>query len=273
MATKNDFKIFDELHSISRRETCSLEQINKDHGTNFPITAAYTEAWDDYNTDYELLKLSENCIEGDFFMKKMPSFETFVNKYNVVNTKSKRKFIVSTHSGVTKMPTLEEPTKITIPEVKLDTEEKLELEKIPLEDAFKTPTEEIMEGIKKVKIYGTSFNKAIEKYAKENNINLKNSVVFVPSEKAISNKELNGNLLRKHIFSNKKDVISSMQLWKRSINIKHSMYDANDLFLVNLDNERVKIGQIPYIFKDAQKYYNCSDNICYFIQLVGKRHL
>ena len=40
MATKNDFKIFDELHSISRKEIYSLEQINKDLGTNFPITAA-----------------------------------------------------------------------------------------------------------------------------------------------------------------------------------------------------------------------------------------
>ena len=206
-------------------------------------------------------------------MKKMPSFETFVNKYDVINTKSKRKFIVSTHSGVTKMPTLEEPNKVSIPEIKVDKKEKLELEKIPLDDAFKTPTQEIMEGIKKVKIYGTTFNKAIQKYAKENNINLKNSVVFVPSEEAITNKDLNGNLLRKHIFNNKTDVISSMQLWKRSINIKHNMYDANDLFLVNIDNERVKIGKIPYIFKDAQKYYNCTNDTCYYIQLVGKRHL
>ena len=51
-------------------------------------------------------------------------------------------------------------------------------------------------------------------------------------------------------------------------------YDANDLFVLNIDKERVKVGGIPYIFKEAEKYYNWKEkDVQFSIKLVGKRFL
>ena len=50
-------------------------------------------------------------------------------------------------------------------------------------------------------------------------------------------------------------------------------YDASDLFVLDIDKNRVKVGNIPYIFKEAEKYYGVKDDEETFIKLVGKRHL
>ena len=51
------------------------------------------------------------------------------------------------------------------------------------------------------------------------------------------------------------------------------MYEASDLFVINVDNEKVKVASIPYIFKEAEKYYDYKGTNMYKINLIGKRHL
>ncbi len=273
MSFDNDIKIFDEYHTVCREVALSLKQANDDLGTKFAINSATNNAWTDYNADYTQLKLQENVIEGEWLTERMPSFKNYMEKHEAVK-QPKRKFFISTHSGVTSMERLEkEVSKVVIQDME-DEANELELETIPLEDAFKTPAEEVMEEISKKKAYGDDFEKGMLKYAAEKNINLQNAVVFVPNKAALEGKVINEQLLRSHIFPNKLSVIETLEIWKKTLGNRSMHYDASDLFVVDIDKNRVKVGNIPYIFKEAEKYYGVKDDDkAFIIKLVGKRHL
>ena len=266
----NCIKIFDEYHTVCQNETLPLTECNSKFGTKFRVTDNFKKAWDDYDTDYELLKLQENVVEGEWLSERMPSFNGYLAKYKQ-STPNKKKFFISTHSGVTKVTEVLEKVKII--DDKLDEEEELELQEVETEDAFKTPTDEIMKEIERKKTYGTNFLTATSHYAKQKNINLNNFVVFVPTEEAVKDSEFTENFIRKHLFPNKDNILESLRLWKESLNVKNKMYDASDLFVLNVDNQRVKINTIPYIFKDANKYYKKNVANTYNIRLVGLRTL
>lgn len=266
----NCIKIFDEYHIVCQNYTLSLKECNSKFGTKFTVSDNLKKAWEDYDTDYELLKLQENVVEGEWLSERMGSFSGYIAKYKQ-NTPSKKKFFISTHSGVTKVSEVLEKVKIVDDD--LDHEEELELQQVLTEDAFKTPTDEIMKEIERKKTYGTDFLSAINKYVNQKKIDLNNFVVFVPTEEAVQNREITENFLRKHLFPNKDNILESLRLWKESLNVKNKMYDASDLFVLNVDSDRVKINTIPYIFKDANKYYKKNISNVYHIRLVGRRTL
>ena len=272
MSLENDIIIFDDYHTVCQTNTISLTDSNKKLNTNFKIDQKTTAAWTEYNDAYEHLKLQENLIDGEWLTERMPSFKTFLQQHDAFN-QTKKKFFVSTHSGITAMEQVV-PEKVSLPVEEMEEEaEQLSLEEIPLEDAFKTPTEEVMENIMKKKTYGTNFEQACYKYASEKNINLVDMVAFIPTQKALENKVINEDIIRKHLFPNKRNVIETMKLWKKALQENNKHYSAMDLFILSVNDIRVKVGNIPYIFKDAENYYHSNENKCYIIKLIGKRHL
>ena len=273
MSLDNDVKIFDEYHTVCREVALSLKQANHDLGTTFALTSATSNAWRDYNADYTQLKLQENVIEGEWLTERMPTFKNYLEKHEAVK-QPKRKFFISTHSGVTSMESLEkEVEKVVIEDMEEEAND-LKSETIPFEDAFKTPAEEVMEEISKKKAYGDDFLEAMLKYTGEKDVNITNAVVFVPNEAALEGKVINEQLLRSHIFPNKVSVVETLQIWKKTLGNKSMHYDASDLFVLDIDKNRVKVGNIPYIFKEAEKYYGVKDDEeTFIIKLVGKRHL
>ena len=64
-----------------------------------------------------------------------------------------------------------------------------------------------------------------------------------------------------------------MQLWKKALQENNKHYSAMDLFILSVNDTRVKVGNIPYVFKDAENYYHSNEKKCYIIKLIGKRHL
>lgn len=275
MSLDNDIKIFDEYHTVCRDTALSLAQANKDLNTQFVLNKATKSAWDDFSAEYEQLKMEENVVEGEWMCDRMPSFKEFLQKHEAIK-QPRRKFFISTHSGVTSMANLEkELEKVSLPMEEVESEEEhLKEEQIPLEDAFTTPEEEVLSEIRKKKTYGDDFELAINKYAEETDIDLSNCVVFVPSPQALQGVLLQEHVLRKHIFPNKSSVVETMKIWKQSLNHASMHYDANDLFVLNIDKERIKVGGIPYIFKEAEKYYDWKDDDVQFsIKLIGKRFL
>jgi len=266
----NCVKIFDEYHTVCQNYTLPLKECNTKFSTNFVVDDNLRSAWEDYETDYELLKLQENVVEGEWLSERMDSFKEYMNKYQV-NKPTKKKFFISTHSGVTKVTEVLE--KVTIPDEALDEEEELELEQVPTQDAFQTPTEEIMQEIKKKQTYGKDFLQGLRKYSREKDIDLSNYVIFIPTEASIDNTDITETIIRKHLFPDKDNILESLKLWKESLNVKNKMYDASDLFVLNIDEERVKINRIPYIFKDVDKYYRKNLKTFYNIRLIGQRTL
>lgn len=272
MSVENDITIFDDYHTVCQTTAISLKDSNSKLNTNFKLDRKTMNAWKEYSSEYEQLKLQENLIDGEWLTERMPSFKTFLQKHDAFN-QTKKKFFVDTHSGITAMEQVA-PEKISLPMEEMEEEAKqLKLEKIPLEDAFKTPAEEVMENIMKKKNYGTDFEQACYKYTSENNIDLTNMVAFIPTKKALEDKVINEDFIRKHLFPNKNSVIETMKLWKQALQEKNKHYSAHDLFVVSINDERVKVGNIPYIFKDAENYYDSNEEKCYIIKLIGKRHL
>lgn len=268
----SNVKIFDEYHKICRVNTLTLQQCNAEFNTTFPNNKATQNAWKQYSDDFENLKMQENVIEGEWLTEHMESFRTYLEKNDAMEC-SKRKFFIGTQSGINKLPTMTEK-KVSIPlEETLKEEEELKLEEIPLDDAFKTPAEEVMNDIMKNKSYGSDFVVALKSYCDEKHIALESMIAFVPSKQALSGKELKEDFLRAHLFPNKDTAIETMQLWKKTLNVKNSMYDANELYILNIDKQRVKVGTIPYIFKDAEKYEKEQGDSMYVINLIGKRCL
>lgn len=266
----NCVKIFDDYHTVCQNDTLTLKECNTKFNTNFVIDSSLTSAWEDYDTDYELLKLQENVVDGEWLSERMGSFKEYMDKYQV-NKPSKKKFFISTHSGVTKVTEVLE--KITIPDEALDEEEELELQQVVTQDAFQTPSEEIMQEIKKKQNYGSDFLQGVNKYAEEMDIDLSNFVIFIPSKVSIDGTDVTETIIRKHLFPGKNNILESLKLWKESLNVKNKMYDASDLFVLNIDNERVKINKIPYVFKDVDNYYRKDIKTVYNIRLIGQRTL
>jgi hypothetical protein len=269
-------KIFDEYHTICRTETLSLRDANAKFNTSFPINSATQKAWQEYAADFEQLKLQENVIDGEWLTERMKSYQTYLEKHEATEP-NKRKFFIGTQSGITKLPELkiENKTtqKVSIPLEEAEKEEAaLEQEEIPIEDAFTTPSDEVMQTILKNKSYGQDFEQAAKAYMKEKDVSIHDKLLFVPSKEALKNKLLTEDIILPHIFPNKNSVIETMHLWKKTLNLKNNMYNANELYVLNYSNQRVKVGEIPYIFKDADKYTNASGNM-YVVNLVGKRHL
>ena len=275
MSLDNDIKIFDEYHTVCRDEALSLAKANKDLGTQFNLSKASQDAWNDFSNAYDELKMAENVVTGEWMCDRMPSFKEFLQKHEAIK-QPRRKFFISTHSGITSMEKVEkELEKVSLPMEEVESEEEhLKEEDIPLQDAFTTPEEEVLSEIMKKKVYGNNFEEAIENYAKEADIDLTNCVVFIPSKEALHEILLQEHVLRKHIFPNKTSVVDTMKIWKQSLSHASMHYDANDLFVLNIDKERVKVGGIPYIFKEAEKYYNWKEkDVQFSIKLVGKRIL
>lgn len=269
---RNDAKIFDDYHTVSRDKVLSLEECNDQFQTKFSISNRSKLAWQDYNIDYEELKMAENVIEGEWLTTRMPSILEYLQKHDAIQQK-KRRFVVDTHSGVTDMKPVE-VEKVTIPVEDLEVEaEELKMEKITLEDAFVTPAEEVKANIDRNKSYGKTFELAVANYAKEKKLDWSDHIVFVPSEEALESKVINEALIRKHVFPQKNSVIETASIWKKTLNVKNNMYDANDLFVINIDAEKVKVSSIPYIFKEAQRYESYRGEEMYKVNLVGKRHL
>ena len=71
--SNNDFKIFDEYHSICRDSVLTLQACNEQFSTNFPITSNSNSAWKEYSNDFDELILSENVIDGEWLTTKMSS--------------------------------------------------------------------------------------------------------------------------------------------------------------------------------------------------------
>lgn len=271
--SKSDIKIFDEYHSICRDDAISLKACNDQFSTHFELNNNSKAAWNEYCTDYEDLKLAENVIDGEWLTSKMPSISAYLKKHNALQSK-KRQFVIDTYSGVNEVKELK-TDKVTIPMEEMEVEAKeLKMEKINLEDAFTTPTEEVENEIMKLKnsSYGNTFEAALEAYRKEDNtIDWKNAVVFMPSQEAVSGKEITKDFIRNHVFPDKEGIVESLNLWKKTLHVKNSLYDANDLFVLNVDTKKVKIHKIPYVFKDLKKGVASADALK--VRLVGKRYL
>ena len=235
--SKSDIKIFDEYHSICRDNAISLKNCNEKFSTHFELNNNSKAAWDAYCRDYEDLKLAENVIDGEWLTSKMPSMFTYLKKHNALQAK-KRQFVIDTHSGVNDVKELN-TEKVTIPMEELEVEAKeLKMEKINLEDAFTTPAEEVEKEIAKL-TYGTTFEAALEAYRKEDNtLDWKDTVVFMPSQEAVSGKEITKEFIRNHLFPDKKSIVESLNLWKKTLHVKNSLYDANDLFVLNVDGKK-----------------------------------
>lgn len=275
MSIHNDVKIFDEYHTVARSTALTLEECNDKFSTAFDVTNNSKLAYQAYAQAYEDLKLSENVIEGEWLTTRMSSLMDYLNQFDAIQQK-KRNFIVDTHSGVTDIKKLNTRvnTRVTIPMEEAEQEANdLKMEKINLEDAFTTPQEEVENEIQEKKSYGKTFEAALDNYVKESNLDWSNHVAYIPTKEAISNKIITKQLIRKHIFPNKNSVIETIKLWKQTLNMKNNMYDASDLFVINVDNEKVKVASIPYIFKEAEKYYDYKGTNMYKINLIGKRHL
>ena len=273
MMSKSDIKIFDEYHSVCRDATISLKACNEKFETHFELNNNSKAAWDEYCTDYEDLKLAENVIDGEWLTSKMPSMSTYLKKHNALQSK-KRQFVIDTYSGVNEVKELN-TEKVTIPMEELEVEAKeLKMEKINLEDAFVTPAEEVQNEIMKLKnpSYGSTFEAALEAYRKEDNtIDWEDAVVFLPSQEAVAEKEITKDFIRNHVFPDKQGIVESLNLWKKTLHVKNSLYDANDLFVLNVDTKKVKIHKIPYVFKDLEKKGASADALK--VRLVGNRHL
>jgi len=95
----------------------------------------------------------------------------------------------------------------------------------------------------------------------------------VPTQEALEGKVITKDFIRKHVFPDKDSIIESANLWKKTLHVKNTLYDANDLFVLNVDGKKVKVGSIPYVFRDVEKYTSASSDQLYEIHLVGKRHL
>jgi len=271
--SKSDIKIFDEYHSICRDNAISLDGCNEKFSTHFELSNNSKAAWDEYCSDYEDLKLAENVIDGEWLTSKMPSMSTYLKKHNALQAK-KRQFVIDTHSGVNDVKELN-TEKVTIPMEELEVEAKeLKMEKINLEDAFTTPKQEVENEIMKLKnpSYGSTFEAALEAYRKEEtSINWKDAVVFMPSQEAIEGKAITKEFIRSHVFPDKEGIVESLNLWKKTLHVSNNLYHANDLFILNVDAKKVKIHNIPYVFKDLKKRGASSDALK--VRLVGKRHL
>ena len=271
--SQNDVKIFDEYHTVARDQVMSLEECNKQFSTNFPITNRSKLAWQDYSSDYESLKMSENCIEGEWLTTHMSSLMQYLKKHDAIQQK-KRHFVVDTHSGVTDLQALPVPEKVKIPVEDLEVEaNSLKMEKIKLEDAFTTPADEVEAEINKNKSYGKNFVTALENYRSEKKIDWTNHLAFIPTEKSLLDKVINEELLLKHVFPDKNSVVETAMLWKKTLHVKNSLYNASDLFIVNSHNEKTKISDIPYIFKELENYETCKGTDMYTVRLIGERHL
>ena len=280
MSIKNDVKIFDEYHTVARSDALTLEECNEKFSTNFNITNNSKLAYQAYANEYNDLKLSENIIEGEWLTTRMPSLMDFLKKHEAIQ-QTKRSFIVDTHSGATEIKRLNTKAveRVTIPMEDLEQEaNELKMEKINLEDAFTTPQQEVEKDIteraRKNKSYGKTFEVALGNYVKKHSaIDWSDHVVYIPTAEALSNTVINEELIQRHMFPNKHSVIETIQLWKKTLNMTNSMYNAGDLFLLNAKKEKVQVESIPYIFKDAEKYYNYKGKEMYTIKLIGKRHL
>lgn len=273
MMSKSDIKIFDEYHSICRDAVISLKDCNDKFSTHFELNNNSKAAWDEYCTDYEDLKLAENVIDGEWLTSKMPSMSAYFKKHNALQAK-KRQFVIDTHSGVNEVKELK-TDKVTIPMEEMEVEAKeLKMEKINLEDAFTTPKQEVENEIMKLKnpSYGNSFEAALAAYKQQDKtISWKDCLIFVPTQEALEGKVITKELIRNHIFPDKQGIVESLNLWKKTLHVKNSLYDANDLFVLNVDGKKLKIHKIPYVFKDLEKKEASSDALQ--VRLVGKRHL
>ena len=271
--SKSDIKIFDEYHSICRDAVISLKDCNDKFSTHFELNNNSKAAWDEYCTDYEDLKLAENVIDGEWLTSKMPSMSAYFKKHNALQTK-KRQFVIDTHSGINDVKELK-TDKVTIPMEELEVEAKeLKMEKINLEDAFTTPTEEVQNEIMKLKnpSYGNTFEAALEAYRKEDEtIDWKDTVVFMPAQEAIAGKAITKDFIRSHVFPDKIGIVESLNLWKKTLHVSNNLYHADDLFILNVDGKKLKIHKIPYVFKDLEKKEASLDALK--VRLVGKRHL
>lgn len=268
--SKSDIKIFDEYHSICRDDAISLKACNDQFSTHFELNNNSKAAWNEYCTDYEDLKLAENVIDGEWLTSKMPSISAYLKKHNALQSK-KRQFVIDTHSGVNDVKELN-TEKVTIPMEELEVEAKeLKMEKINLEDAFTTPAEEVEKEIAKL-TYGTTFEAALAAYKQQDKtISWKDCLIFVPTQEALEGKVITKELIRNHIFPDKQGIVESLNLWKKTLHVKNSLYDANDLFVLNVDAKKVKIHKIPYVFKDLEKKGASADALK--VRLVGNRHL
>ena len=130
------------------------------------------------------------------------------------------------------------PEKVKIPVEDLEVEaNSLKMEKIKLEDAFTTPADEVQAEINRNKSYGKNFVTALENYRSEKKLDWTNHLTFIPTEKSLLDKVINEELLLKHVFPDKNSVVETAMLWKKTLHVKNSLYNASDLFIVNSHNE------------------------------------
>jgi len=269
--SKSDFKIFDEFHSVCRDAAMTLKACNDKFSTNFALSSNSKDAWDEYCTDYEELKMAENVIDGEWLTRKMPSISTYLNKHNALQAK-KRQFVVDTHSGITDIKELKTVEKVRLPMEELEEEANtLKMEKINLEDAFTTPKEEVEKEIAKL-TYGTTFEAALAAYKQQDKtISWKDCLIFVPTQEALEGKVITKDFIRKHVFPDKQGIVESLNLWKKTLHVSNNLYDANDLFILDVDGKKLKIHKIPYVFKDLEKKEASAGVLK--VRLVGKRYL
>jgi len=291
-------KKFDAYHQRARSKPLTLQEANNKLGCKFVVLSADVQkAYADYKRHYTKIIMEENCAPGEPIQQRMLSFKHFLDKENLLQSgREQRKMVIGTHGKTQASRNINALRRLALDELKKDEEEfhqavPLNIKAFSFKNKEKEKAEQqkiLSEKLEQVNsvINSSAFLKHLKNMTKSLNAEEKkiwnDSLYFVPKDEVFqhltSEKDIE-NLVLKHAFTNKNDVVKKLEQWKLAFNDPSKQGMAKEISITNRLNEEITVGNIAYSLQSCKKLIervkelNDSMKSAYFLPLVNKKSI